>query len=45
MAFLVRKLIKMSELFSLCERTEIKEIYADILTNFEQRTEHCLHSI
>ncbi|HRR35584.1 MAG TPA: hypothetical protein P5535_00760 [Clostridia bacterium] len=39
MAFLVRKLIKMSELFSLCERTEIKEIYADIPTT-EFRTKN-----
>ena len=39
MAFLVRKLIKMSELFSICERTDIKEIYADIPTT-EFRTKN-----
>lgn len=39
MAFLVRKLGKMSELFSLCEKTDIKEIYADIPTT-EFRTKN-----
>lgn len=39
MAFLVRKLGKMDEIFSLCEKTDIQMIYADIPTT-EFRTKN-----
>lgn len=39
MAFLVRKLGKMSELFSLCAKTNIEQLYADIPTT-EFRTKN-----
>ena len=32
MAFLVRKLGKMDEIFSLCDKSDIKKVYADIPT-------------